>query len=280
MTALTELREEAALQPDGSRAKRLLTWAEIHFGDSAERISELEEDCTQMDIEREGLRHALRVARDALEVVVTYCSDRAYTLNPDTFTRDFSGHINLMGAQGDPDYKKGDLNCRHVDLREKAPNLCGIHWKSAKVTLKSGDNAVLYGTTSLLPPKIDGVGSASTPQNEVVYIRLDRSRIFLARVSTAQMRAQGNVVAAETLLALQIEWAEALHSYETNGIAVKRGRREDLGDLGLLYKLRGMAETPEERAALSRQIADHHNEMGYPLIPCHTQIPLFEGGAA
>ena len=40
MTALTELREEAALQPDGSRAKRLLTWAEIHFGDSAERISE------------------------------------------------------------------------------------------------------------------------------------------------------------------------------------------------------------------------------------------------
>jgi len=121
MTALTELREEAALQPDGSRAKRLLTWAEIHFGDSAERISELEEECTQMDIERENLRHALRVARDALEVVTKYCTARAYTFEPDTFARDFAPHINLMGAQGDPDYRKGELSCRHVDLREAKP---------------------------------------------------------------------------------------------------------------------------------------------------------------
>lgn len=168
-----------------------------------------------------------------------------------------------------------------IEYTEAKPltDLCGIHWKSAKVTLKSGDNAVLYGTTALFPPKIDGVGSASTPQNEALYIRLDRSRIFLARVSTSQMRAQGNVVAAETLLALQIEWAEALHSYETNGIAVKKGRREDLGDLGLLYKLRGMAKTPEERAALARQIADHHKEMGYPLTPDRQQGSLFEGGA-
>jgi hypothetical protein len=170
-------------------------------------------------------------------------------------------------------------------------DLCGINWKSAKVTIKTGDNAVLYGTKALYPPRIGGLGSASTPQNvedgvmsvprnEILFIRLDRSRIFLARVNTSHMKAQGNAAGAGWLLNLQIEWAEVLHAYETNGVAIKKGRRDDLGDLGLLYKLRGMAETNAERAALSRQIGDQHNEMGYPLIDDEQQASLFDGGTA
>ncbi|MBK9440741.1 MAG: hypothetical protein IPN53_05240 [Comamonadaceae bacterium] len=177
--------------------------------------------------------------------------------------------------------------------------LAGLQWKGAQRTMMSGDNLTLYGTRRLIPPafgtpKVAHFGAIEAsqdvseadsetpgyPETGLIHIRLDRSRMFLARVNTNQMRVQGNGDAADFLLTLQIEWAEALHSYETNGIAVKKGRREDLGDLGLLYKLRGMAETPEERAALARQIADHHKEMGYPLTPDRQQIPLFEGGAS
>ena len=38
------------------------------------------------------------------------------------FGRDMVRHINIMGAHGDPDYLKGDLSCRHVDLRAKKPS--------------------------------------------------------------------------------------------------------------------------------------------------------------
>ena len=37
------------------------------------------------------------------------------------FGRDMVRHINIMGAHGDPDYLKGDLSCRHVDMRATKP---------------------------------------------------------------------------------------------------------------------------------------------------------------
>jgi hypothetical protein len=121
MTALTELREEAALHPEGTRAKRLLTWAEIHFSDSAERILELEEELTAKDIECSNLRIALIKLRDVQEAMATYARDCTHSFNPEIFSRDFAPFINLMGGHGDPDYLKGDMSCRHVDLRQKAP---------------------------------------------------------------------------------------------------------------------------------------------------------------
>lgn len=122
MTVITELREAAAQQPDGSAAKRLLTWAEIHFADSAERILELEEEVTQMDIECENLRIAIIKMRGVLEAMSGYANDCAYAVSPDIFSRDFSGFINLMAGHGDPDYLKANgQSVRHVDLRKTAP---------------------------------------------------------------------------------------------------------------------------------------------------------------
>ena len=55
--------------------------------------------------------------------------------------------------------------------------------------------------------------------------------MFLARISTANMRSKGNEDGAAAVLALQIEWAEALHAYETHGMAIKKGHREGLSEL-------------------------------------------------
>lgn len=117
-----QLREEAALQPDGSRAKRLLTWAEIHFGDTFERILELEEEATQMDIERENLRIAILKMREMHQAMADYAQGCARSLNGEIFSRDFSGWINLMAGHGDPDYLKSNgQSVSHVDLRSKPP---------------------------------------------------------------------------------------------------------------------------------------------------------------
>jgi hypothetical protein len=35
--------------------------------------------------------------------------------------RGMNTHNNIMGAHGDPDYLKGDLSCRHVDMRTTKP---------------------------------------------------------------------------------------------------------------------------------------------------------------
>jgi len=113
--------------------------------------------------------------------------------------------------------------------------LAAVQWKRARNTLFSDDNATLYGTKELTTPVFDDF---RTPRDtkKAVYIRLDRSTLFLARVNTAQMRANGKEEAADALLKLQIEWAEALHNYETNGVAVKVQQR-DKDMFGLIYKL-------------------------------------------
>lgn len=166
-------------------------------------------------------------------------------------------------------------------------DLAGLQWKGAQRTMMSGDNLKLYGTRRLLPPvfgtpkrgpeapqgalgpqnaasEVDS-GTPGYPETGLIHIRLDRSRMFLARVNTNQMRVQGNGDAADFLLALQIEWAEALHSYETNGVAWKKGHKEGLAELMGLYKLRSLAESASEKANFTTLIRDSFETLGYPL---------------
>lgn len=122
MSVIKEFEDEAALHPEGSRARKCLTWAAIELEDRRRHIEELEEDDDARLRECEQLRQCLTQAADQLELLAKYMRDGAFTIAPDAFARDFSGWINLMAGQGDPDYLKPDgQSIRHVDLREKAP---------------------------------------------------------------------------------------------------------------------------------------------------------------
>lgn len=149
-------------------------------------------------------------------------------------------------------------------------NLAGMDWKGAKRNLSEPENAALYGTMRIPAPEIAGARGPSFPRGDMLCIRLDRARMFLARISTRQMKAQGNAEAADRLLALQIEWAKVLHDYETNGYAAKPGVTRDL--IGLI-KARQATTHPGERAALTTLIADTCAAMGYP-IPANPQQQL------
>lgn len=167
-------------------------------------------------------------------------------------------------------------------------DLAGLDWRRTKSGLAEGDSAELFGTKRLIPPVIDAVGGLMSPpddsepapvpaQKTVLYIRLDRARMYLARINTSRMRANGNAAAADQLLALQIEWAEALHSYETNGVAVKAGRGNALRDLQGLFKARASTTNPQERKGLDWLIAQEMKALGVPdevTTPAQGALPV------
>lgn len=149
-------------------------------------------------------------------------------------------------------------------------DLAGMDWKGAKRTLNEPENAHLYGTRSIPAPAIATGGGLKSPRGAVCCIRLDRARMFLARINTARMRSNDNAVVADRLLAMQVEWAKVLHDYETHGYAAKPGVHRDR--IGLI-KARAATTHAGERAALTQMIADTCAAIGYPL-PADPQQPL------
>lgn len=146
-------------------------------------------------------------------------------------------------------------------------DLAGLDWRRSKRTISEDEHATLYGTRTLQHPVLVAEGGSGATPSEGLYIRLDRARMYLARINTRNMKAKGNVEAAEALLQLQIEWAEALHRYETDGVAYKKAEKEERNQLISLLKARQQPPTQGERKAITRMIRDTCRELGYPVEP-------------
>ena len=119
-SVIDQYTEEALLHPDGSRARKLLSWAAIELPDRAAIIVELEEDDDARLKENEKLREALCTIKAALEVVGNYAKDQAFHLGfeQNTFARDFAPFINLMGIHHkDPDYGTPAKPTGHIDTK-------------------------------------------------------------------------------------------------------------------------------------------------------------------
>lgn len=179
--------------------------------------------------------------------------DEDLSTRPVNFIR-FHGLSLLVVRNGSIDYIPARPLC----------DLAGVQWKGAQRGLLEGDSAILFGTKRLQAPQIDGGGTLKCPGNGVVYIRLDRSRMYLARISTDRMRANGKAEAADDMLALQIEWADALHSYETNGIAMKAGRDTDLKALKALLDSYSRCGDARRRSALDFLIDERLWQLNVP----------------
>lgn len=163
------------------------------------------------------------------------------------------------------------LVARHqgIDYVEAKPlsDLSGVDWRGARRALQEGDNARLYGVQRLIPPQIAGLGGLKSPEEGVLYLRLDRARMYLARISTDRMRANGNAEGAEKVLALQTEWAEALHAYETQGIAVKSTRNSQIREINGLLRSIQLAKAPDIRAGLEQLLREEMAALGAAVIP-------------
>ena len=68
-----------------------------------------------------------------------------------------------------------------------AVDLAGIQWKTARSVLISGDSPKLFGTIELNDPVFNAKADPQGSRKQL-YIRLDRGRMYLARINTNQMR--------------------------------------------------------------------------------------------
>lgn len=161
-------------------------------------------------------------------------------------------------------------------------DLIGMDWRSAKSTIQTEDNVVLYGTKRLTAPEaVNTVGDiahqndSESNQNSLLCIRLDRARMFLARINTSRMTGQGNIEAAEALLKLQVEWAQVLHDYETKGHASKdktEGQEKRL--INLIRTLNQTKDTHIKHMLRSR-IETLSAELGHPIPTTKSHPDLF-----
>jgi hypothetical protein len=118
---LVQELEKHGLANRGTDLGGLLQWAMLHIQSQDEALAELYADESAREREVEELREALCAVKALLETVGGFCRDKAFKFDTEQFGKDMVQHINIMGAYGDPDYLKGALSCRHVDLRKTTP---------------------------------------------------------------------------------------------------------------------------------------------------------------
>lgn len=143
-------------------------------------------------------------------------------------------------------------------------DLAGVAWRKAKTVVFNEDNAILYGTKNLQTPLFAVEGDLKVTRKQAIYIRLDRSRMYLARIDTGRMRSNGKDDAATKLLQLQIEWAEALDSYESNGVAYKKARHETEKSLKEFYNILKIAPKSHHKS-IKQNIEQKWSELGLPV---------------
>ena len=119
MSVTVPQRREGESDLDYLRRKETL-WG-LWQADALERMEQQGQTIDALKhriVELEACMASAKVAAESFLHVVT---PGLYDPSPDNIQRDLSGHINLMFAQGVPEYAKGKQSCRHINLRSRAP---------------------------------------------------------------------------------------------------------------------------------------------------------------
>jgi len=199
-----------------------------------------------------------------------------------THVMHFANRPHLTYTLGDTDY---------ISLRPLVDQI-GLDWRTQKQKLLDDDAVLFYGTLLLkdgeilqAPCKYDlknGISASlgseepqkiatfctEDAQKDTVFIRLRRVQMYIARISIGQVHSQGNQSSAEYLLSLHEEWADALHDYETHGIAVKsthaKMKTDDIKNLVAISKAKTATESVEDRKILGSVMQELAEKLGHP----------------
>lgn len=177
--------------------------------------------------------------------------------------------VDLLHLHGDTLFVYDHEGQHYVNAKSIA-DFAGLTWRSAKKALLSPRNTKLFGIVDLNEPEMTPEGHLKvTPLN--LLMRVDRVYLYLAGIDTERMAANGKEDEADYLLTLQIEWAEALHDYETKGIAIKRShlshKTSAIRELNQLIRSRQSLKPGSEHSALTHLIHQLMTELGCPVSP-------------
>ncbi len=171
-------------------------------------------------------------------------------------------------------------NEQYIKLRPVVEML-ELVWKRARENVLTDENKALFGvkTLNIVPTDVylseqalnsAPYGAENQGSKGDIYILLNRVHLYLARVQTAQMRANGNETGADRLLTLQKEWGDTLYRYETTGVAIKKSQHSTLKDLFAMKR----NATSEQKQRIDLLIAQELNDIGCPQLE-DTQKSLF-----
>lgn len=167
--------------------------------------------------------------------------------------------------------------CKYSPKNSIFPNLDSEKWQ--KTVDFDGENAQIPSKNN---PKNDvfpsqdsekgrkiAIFCSDDAQKDTIFIRLRRVQMYIARISIGQVRGRGkNETAAEYLLALHEEWADALHDYETDGIAVKASHikfeSSKVRDFLAVCKEKRSTDDAGDRKVLHSLMKDLADKIGHP----------------
>lgn len=118
---------------------------------------------------------------------------------------------------------------QRVPLKPIADQI-GINYSSQRERLKKSDYLIKRLGLILIPVKGYQVGDLDGGKPQFC-IRVDRVTSFLNSLNVSNIRAMGNHSSADWLETKHEEWDDALHQYETNGVAVKPESRSSVIDV-------------------------------------------------
>lgn len=99
-------------------------------------------------------------------------------------------------------------------------DLFGLKWETQRTKISELFYSEYLGVCTLKALVCTPVkGGADDQVREHTFLRLDRVAAFLMTINPDRVRAAGNEEGAAFLKAKLIEWADALHDYETFGSA-------------------------------------------------------------
>lgn len=141
-------------------------------------------------------------------------------------------------------------------------DFAGVNWRTALNTIFTEQNVELYGTRRIEvalydPNRRSGatdkpLGIAKNMQiSEIVCFKLTDAWLYLAKINPSNINAKGNETGAKRLMAIQKEWSNAIHDYETKGIAIKEKESKHLESLFNMYR---KADDKKHRELLARKI--------------------------
>ena len=98
----------------------VLQWAALHIKSQSEALEEVREELELEQNTRIRLERVLHESQKSIEAALA--AVKGQICPGIDFSRDLSGHINLMSAHGDQDYTKSNgQSVRHVDTRSTKP---------------------------------------------------------------------------------------------------------------------------------------------------------------
>lgn len=174
-----------------------------------------------------------------------------------------------------------EVNGTHYVSARGVTSVFDLNWRKQKQRLLVKDSVILYGVIDISAPEyadIVTLGSgylSRSDMDDTLFMRMDRAMMYIARVSTAQMRVNGkNESGADAILSKQIEFAQALHDYETFGIAINKNhwgqsevlRKQRLAVVALI-NAKNKASDKADRQLLETMIRTAADECNAPYQP-------------